>query len=53
MPIVGIVSCSEMSLAQYIKEVKEGSFPDDEHSYSVNEAEYEKFTVMVAKRKQI
>src|SRR5271163_2128953 len=40
-------------ITQYVKEVKEGSFPDDEHSYSVNEAEYEKFAAMVAKRKQI
>jgi 3-methyl-2-oxobutanoate hydroxymethyltransferase len=40
-------------IGQYIKEVKEGSFPDDEHSYSVNKAEYEKFAIMVAKRRQI
>ncbi len=40
-------------ITQYIKEVKEGAFPDDEHSYGVNEAEYEKFAAMVAKRKQI
>ncbi len=40
-------------ISQYIKEVKEGSFPDDEHSYSVNEAEYEKFAAMVAKRRQV
>ena len=30
-------------ISQYIKEVKEGSFPDDEHSYSVKDEEYEKF----------
>ena len=40
-------------IAQYIKEVKGGAFPDDEHSYSVNEAEYEKFATMVAKRRQV
>ena len=40
-------------IQQYVKEVKEGSFPDDEHSYTVNEAEYEKFAAMVAKRRQI
>jgi 3-methyl-2-oxobutanoate hydroxymethyltransferase len=39
-------------IRQYFKEVKEGSFPDDGHSYSVNEAEYEKFAVMAANRKQ-
>ena len=40
-------------ITRYIKEVKDGSFPDDEHSYGVNEAEYEKFAAMVAKRRQI
>ena len=40
-------------IRQFIKEVKEGSFPDDEHSYTVNEAEYEKFATMVAKRRQV
>lgn len=40
-------------IRQYVKEVKEGSFPDDDHSYTVNDAEYEKFAAMVAKRRQI
>jgi 3-methyl-2-oxobutanoate hydroxymethyltransferase len=40
-------------IAQYIREVKEGSFPDDEHSYTVSDAEYDKFATMVEKRKQI
>ena len=40
-------------ISQYVKEVKEGAFPDDDHSYTVNEAEYEKFATMVAKRRQI
>ncbi len=40
-------------ISQYVKEVKESSFPDDEHSYTVNETEYEKFAKMVAKRRQI
>jgi 3-methyl-2-oxobutanoate hydroxymethyltransferase len=40
-------------IAQYIQEVKEGSFPDDEHSYTVSDAEYEKFATMIEKRKQI
>jgi 3-methyl-2-oxobutanoate hydroxymethyltransferase len=38
---------------QYVQEVKDGAFPDDDHSYGVNEAEYEKFAALVAKRKQI
>jgi 3-methyl-2-oxobutanoate hydroxymethyltransferase len=40
-------------IRQYLKEVKEGSFPDDDHSYAVKEEEYEKFARMVAKRRQI
>src|SRR3954467_2170164 len=40
-------------IRQYVKEVKEGTFPDDDHSYSVNETEYEKFAAMVAKRTQV
>ena len=40
-------------ISQYIKEVKEGTFPDDEHSYTVNDAEYEKFAAMVQKRQQL
>src|SRR5690349_12119837 len=40
-------------IKQYVKEVKEGSFPDDEHSYTVNDAEYEKFARLVEKRRQI
>ncbi len=40
-------------IKQYIAEVKAGAFPDDEHSYTVNESEYEKFAAMVAKRRQI
>ena len=34
------------SIRQYIKEVEQGSFPDDDHSYSVNEAEFEKSAAM-------
>src|SRR3569833_1390993 len=40
-------------IRQYVKEVKEGAFPDDDHSYTANEAEYEKSATMVAKRRQI
>ena len=40
-------------IKQYIKEVKEGSFPDDDHSYTVKEEEYEKFAAMVRKRKHM
>ena len=40
-------------ISEYVREVKEGGFPDDDHSYGVDEAEYEKFAAMVEKRKQI
>jgi 3-methyl-2-oxobutanoate hydroxymethyltransferase len=36
-----------------VKEVKEGTFPDDDHSYSVKPEELEKFAAMVAKRRQV
>ena len=38
-------------ISQYIAEVKAGTFPDDDHSYGVDEKEYEKFVSMVEKRK--
>ena len=38
-------------ISQYITEVKAGTFPDDDHSYGVDEKEYEKFLAMVEKRK--
>jgi 3-methyl-2-oxobutanoate hydroxymethyltransferase len=38
-------------ISQYIAEVKAGTFPDDDHSYSVDETEYEKFVSMVEKRR--
>lgn len=40
-------------IKEYVREVKEGAFPDDDHSYGVNEAEYEKFAAMVEGRKQV
>jgi 3-methyl-2-oxobutanoate hydroxymethyltransferase len=40
-------------IKQYVAEVKAGKFPDDDHSYSVKDDEYEKFLKMVQKRRQI
>src|SRR4029453_16352249 len=37
-------------IKQYIKEVKDGSFPDDDHSYTVKEEAHENFLGMVEKR---
>jgi 3-methyl-2-oxobutanoate hydroxymethyltransferase len=39
-------------ITQYISEVKAGTFPDDDHSYGVDEREYEKFLGLVEKRRQ-
>jgi len=38
-------------ITQYINEVKAGTFPDDDHSYGVDEKELEKFVSLVEKRK--
>ena len=38
-------------LKQYVSEVKAGTFPDDDHSYTVDEKEYEKFLGLVERRK--
>src|SRR5260221_4264430 len=38
-------------IAQYITEVKAGTFPDDDHSYGVDDKEYDKFLALVEKRK--
>ena len=40
-------------IQQYVKEVKDGTFPDDDHTYGVDEREYEKFAAMVDKRRQL
>src|SRR5262245_66081349 len=40
-------------ISQYVKEVKAGTFPDDEHSYAVDEAESDKFAATVADARPI
>jgi len=40
-------------LRQYVKEVKDGTFRDEEHSYTVKPEELEKFAAMVEKRRHI
>jgi 3-methyl-2-oxobutanoate hydroxymethyltransferase len=40
-------------LTKYVEEVKSGAFPDDDHSYSVDPAEFERFSAMVEKRTQV
>ncbi len=40
-------------IEQYVREVKDGSFPDDDHTYGVDDAVFEEFAALVEKRKQI
>jgi 3-methyl-2-oxobutanoate hydroxymethyltransferase len=40
-------------IKQYVDEVKQGVFPDEEHSYPTPQEEYEKFLSLVEQRKQI
>jgi 3-methyl-2-oxobutanoate hydroxymethyltransferase len=40
-------------IKDYVRDVKQGTFPDDDHSYKVDERELEKFAAMVEKRRQI
>lgn len=40
-------------IKDYVREVKEGTFPADEHTYSVGDEMYEAFVSMVEKRRQI
>jgi len=40
-------------IKQYVKEVKEGAFPDDDHTYSVSDEEFERFASLVEKRRQV
>jgi 3-methyl-2-oxobutanoate hydroxymethyltransferase len=40
-------------IREYVREVKEGAFPDDDHSYTVKDAENEKFAAMVERRKHV
>jgi len=40
-------------IRQYVDEVKSGSFPDDDHTYGVDDAVYEEFATLVERRKQV
>ena len=40
-------------IKDYVREVKRGEFPDNDHSYKVDEAELEKFASMLEKRRPI
>ncbi len=40
-------------IKDYVRDVKQGTFPDDDHSYKVDEREFEKFAAMVEKRRQV
>ena len=40
-------------ISEYVREVKAGEFPDDDHTYGVDDGEYEKFLGLVEKRRQV
>lgn len=40
-------------IKEYVREVKEGTFPADEHTYSVGDEMFDAFVSMVEKRRQI
>lgn len=40
-------------LRAYAEEVRSGAFPDDDHSYGVDQSEYEKFLNLVEKRRHL
>ena len=40
-------------LSQYVQEVKEGVFPDEDHTYGCDQGELEKFATLVERRKQV
>jgi 3-methyl-2-oxobutanoate hydroxymethyltransferase len=40
-------------IEEYVKDVKAGTFPDDDHSYGVDDKEYERFLGMVQRRRQL
>ena len=40
-------------LSAYVRDVKSGAFPDDDHSYTVADGEYERFLGLVERRRQL
>jgi 3-methyl-2-oxobutanoate hydroxymethyltransferase len=48
-----VTEMAVQGIEQYIREVKEGQFPDEDHTYGVDESELEKFVGLVEKRRQI
>jgi 3-methyl-2-oxobutanoate hydroxymethyltransferase len=40
-------------IRKYVEEVKAVAFPDDDHSYGVDPAEYEKFQTLIERRKHV
>ena len=40
-------------ICDYVHQVKEGTFPDDDHTYNVREDEFDRFSSLLEKRKQI
>ena len=49
--LANLTQVAVKGISQYIAEVKAGTFPDDDHSYGVDEKEYEQFVRLVEKRR--
>lgn len=45
------VDVAVVGIQAYTKDVKDGTFPDDDRSYGVDDREYEKFLGLVEKRR--
>lgn len=48
-----VTEAAVSAISEYVREVKDGVFPDEDHTYGVKESEYEKFLDMLEKRKQV
>lgn len=41
------------AISEYVADVKAGTFPDDDHTYTVDEGEYDQFMTMLENRRQL
>ena len=48
-----VTDVAVQAIRTYVSDVKQGTFPDDDHSYGVDEKEYEQFLAAVQRRRQL
>ncbi len=48
-----VTDVAVQAIRAYVSDVKQGTFPDDDHSYGVDEKEYEQFLAAVQRRRQL